>query len=233
MPAAVSGSTQQQASNCGCEVVGHRSCEQRAKTQSCQVLPARRGQSSDASNLDADGRKICKAAQRIGSNCVGSLRKVTLQGAEHGEGYELVQDQLGSHQVAHGFGILPGYAYDPGDRRKQGAAQELVRKALAGDMLLSAQVLLLSAAALCAGLGIAWVDSRPGWDDTGVTAVAIAAAAGLAALLGSRPWLAAALVAAPLLIAGLAGGHPGVLLAVPFALAGAYTGRLVRTISRP
>ena len=40
------------------------------------------------------------------------------------------------------------YAYDPGDRRKQRAAQELVRKALAGDMLLSAQVLAEFAATL-------------------------------------------------------------------------------------
>jgi len=40
------------------------------------------------------------------------------------------------------------YAYDPGDRRKQRAAQELVRKALAGDTLLSAQVLAEFAATL-------------------------------------------------------------------------------------
>ena len=40
------------------------------------------------------------------------------------------------------------YAYDPGDRRKQRAAQELVRKALAGEMLLSAQVLAEFAATL-------------------------------------------------------------------------------------
>jgi hypothetical protein len=82
--------------------------------------------------------------------------------------------------------------------------------------------------ALVAGLAIAWVDTRPTWDDTGVTAVAIAIAAGLAAVLGSRPWLAAALVAGPLLVAGLAHGNTGVLLAIPFALAGAYAGRLVR-----
>ncbi len=33
------------------------------------------------------------------------------------------------------------YAYDPSDRRKQQTARELVRKALAGDVLLSTQVL--------------------------------------------------------------------------------------------
>ena len=40
------------------------------------------------------------------------------------------------------------YAYDSGDRRKQRAAQELVRKALEGDMRLSAQVLAEFAATL-------------------------------------------------------------------------------------
>ena len=33
------------------------------------------------------------------------------------------------------------YAYDPGDSRKQRIAQELIRRALAGDCLLSTQVL--------------------------------------------------------------------------------------------
>jgi predicted nucleic acid-binding protein len=40
------------------------------------------------------------------------------------------------------------YAYDPGDSRKQRIAQGLVRKALAGDVLVSAQVLAEFAATL-------------------------------------------------------------------------------------
>jgi predicted nucleic acid-binding protein len=40
------------------------------------------------------------------------------------------------------------YAYDPGDQRKQRIAQGLVRKALAGDILVSAQVLAEFAATL-------------------------------------------------------------------------------------
>jgi hypothetical protein len=91
----------------------------------------------------------------------------------------------------------------------------------------SVQVLLLSAAALCAGLGIAWVDSRPGWDDTGVIAGALLIAAALAALARVPPWLAALLVAGPILAAELSKGT-GVLLAIPFAIAGAYAGVLVR-----
>ena len=40
------------------------------------------------------------------------------------------------------------YAYDPGDPRKQRLAQNLVRKALAGDILVSTQVLAEFAATL-------------------------------------------------------------------------------------
>jgi hypothetical protein len=47
-----------------------------------------------------------------------------------------------------------------------------------------------STLAFCAGLAIAWIDTRPHWDDTGITV--------------------------------------GVLLAIPFTLAGAYTGALIR-----
>jgi hypothetical protein len=91
----------------------------------------------------------------------------------------------------------------------------------------SAQVLLGSAAALCAGLGIAWVDSRPGWDDAGLTAAALVITAALASLARVPPWLAAVLVAGPMLVAELSSGT-GVLLAIPFAIAGACAGVFVR-----
>ncbi|CAN5200983.1 hypothetical protein BH18CHL2_BH18CHL2_10040 [soil metagenome] len=49
--------------------------------------------------------------------------------------------------------------------------------------------------AVAAGVFIAFIDSRPTWDDTGVTAgLAIIAAAGSLALSGRRPWLWALLV---------------------------------------
>jgi hypothetical protein len=88
-------------------------------------------------------------------------------------------------------------------------------------------VLIASALILCAGLGIAWIDTRPQWDDTGVTAGALAIVAALGSLAQVPPSLAAALVAGPILVAELPGGA-GVLLAIPFALAGAYVGALVR-----
>ena len=44
--------------------------------------------------------------------------------------------------------------------------------------------------ALVAGIAIAFLDSRPGWDDTGITAVCLAVAAAFAAAIaGRRPWL--------------------------------------------
>jgi hypothetical protein len=87
--------------------------------------------------------------------------------------------------------------------------------------------LLGTALSLGAGLAIAWVDTRPGWDDTGVTAGLLAIAAAAGALARVPPWLAAALAAGPLLIAELPRGT-GVLLAIPVALVGAYVGELVR-----
>jgi hypothetical protein len=92
-----------------------------------------------------------------------------------------------------------------------------------------ARVVLASALTLGAGLAIAWLDTRPGWDDTGITAGALAIAAGLGALAGVPAWLAAALVAGPAVVAELSGGA-GVLLAVPIALAGACAGALARRL---
>jgi uncharacterized RDD family membrane protein YckC len=80
---------------------------------------------------------------------------------------------------------------------------------------------------LGAGLAITWIDTRPQWDDTGITAVAVLIIAALGTLAGVAPWLSATLVAGPILVAELSGGM-GVLLAIPFALAGAYVGAFVR-----
>ena len=77
------------------------------------------------------------------------------------------------------------------------------------------------------GVAIAWVDTRPTWDDTGVTAGALLAASGIGALGGLRPWLAAALAVSPLLVAEFRGTNTGVLLAPVVALVGAYGGAAV------
>jgi len=96
-----------------------------------------------------------------------------------------------------------------------GAAAESWRRALTGVLLLAA------------GTAIAWVDTRPSWDDAGVTAGAVAVAAVLGGLSRMSPWLVSALVSAPLLVSELPNGA-GVILAVPFALVGAFSGALLR-----
>ena len=87
---------------------------------------------------------------------------------------------------------------------------------------------IVCAGALAAGLAIAWVDSRPTWDDTGISAAALFVASGVAAALGVRWWLAALLVAGPLLVAEWRGVGPGLLLPPAIALIGGVLGALVR-----
>jgi hypothetical protein len=88
------------------------------------------------------------------------------------------------------------------------------------------RTVILAAAAVAVGVTIAFVDSRPTWDDTMVTALALwLAGAGFAFLGRHRPWLWTALVAVwvPLLeMPGPAGA--GSLLAFVFAFGGAGFG---------
>ncbi|MEA2621307.1 MAG: hypothetical protein QOH61_217 [Chloroflexota bacterium] len=83
--------------------------------------------------------------------------------------------------------------------------------------------------AVLVGLAIAWADSRPGWDDTAITAASLWLAGAAFAFLGRhRPWLWTVLVAGwiPLLEIG---GPTGLwsLLALVFAFGGAALGTIV------
>lgn len=98
-------------------------------------------------------------------------------------------------------------------------------------MKLGPRSMLICAGLLCAGAAIAWVDTRPKWDDTGITAVAVVITAATGALGGVRYWLSAALTVAPLLAVELPAGV-GVLLAVPLALGGSVVGHFVRRLIR-
>jgi hypothetical protein len=82
-----------------------------------------------------------------------------------------------------------------------------------------------------AGVVIAWVDTRPNWDDTGVTAGALVIVAGIAALSGLRWWITTALVVCPLLLAEFRSGGCGLALAPVFSVVGAVGGALVRRIA--
>jgi len=83
-----------------------------------------------------------------------------------------------------------------------------------------------------AGLAIARMDTRSHWDDTGMTAAALAVAAGLGAAAGVRPWLAAVLAGLPLVVAEWSGSGT-ILLVFLFPLAGALGGWFLRrTLAR-
>jgi hypothetical protein len=94
---------------------------------------------------------------------------------------------------------------------------------------------LLFGVALGLGLLIAYVDSRPTWDDTGISAFAVLASCGLLGTLGpQRPWLWAVGVGIWIPIFGILSTHNyGSLLALPFAFAGAYMGMLFRKLLVP
>jgi hypothetical protein len=94
--------------------------------------------------------------------------------------------------------------------------------------------------AIVAGIGIAYVDSRPGWDDTGITAALLALGALVAVLLegSGRPvrvaaiavlvgiWIPILEIAAP--------GSNGPLLAFVFSAVGAFVGWVVvRGLTKP
>ena len=84
--------------------------------------------------------------------------------------------------------------------------------------------------ALGAGVVIGLVDSSPGWDSTGITAVSLfLVAAVIAWIAGDRPWLWALLVGLPTPILEIAQtGRHGSVLALGFATAGAAAGWATR-----
>jgi hypothetical protein len=94
---------------------------------------------------------------------------------------------------------------------------------------------LLLAPAIGLGLLIAYVDSRPNWDDTGVTAAAIlVSCAVLSAASPDRPWLWALAVGVWVPIAAISlTRNYGALLALLVAFAGAYAGMAFRKILKP
>lgn len=97
-------------------------------------------------------------------------------------------------------------------------------------------VLLMVAVTM--GVAIAWVDSRPHWDDAGIIAGSLLLSAGALGLIGPRrPWLWALAIGMwiPLnLIARQMASHTATLgsasslVILAFPMAGAYAGMAVR-----
>jgi hypothetical protein len=92
---------------------------------------------------------------------------------------------------------------------------------------------MLVVVALGLGLAIAYVDSRPNWDDTVVTAVAILVSCGLLGAMGPKlPWLWALAVGLWIPLCGIVRAQNyGSLLALAVAFAGAYAGMALRRVS--
>ena len=88
----------------------------------------------------------------------------------------------------------------------------------------------LAVVALGGGVLIGLVDSSPGWDSTGITAITLFLVAGVVALIaGDRPWLWALLVGLPTPILEITQtGTTGSVLALAFATGGAAAGWAVR-----
>ena len=91
---------------------------------------------------------------------------------------------------------------------------------------------LLLLAALAVGLALGLVDSSPGWDDTGVSAAAVfAAAAAFGATRPSRAWLWALAVGLWIPVLGIVvRDNYGALLALVPALLGALAGAGARRL---
>jgi hypothetical protein len=94
--------------------------------------------------------------------------------------------------------------------------------------------LLLLSVALLVGLGIGLVDTRPHWDDTGITVGALLAATGAFGLIHPRnAWLWALAVGIWIPVLNIAQTHnAGSILALAFAFAGAYAGAFGRRLAQ-
>jgi hypothetical protein len=87
--------------------------------------------------------------------------------------------------------------------------------------------------ALVAGGAIAWVDSRPGWDDTGVTAGLLFLAALLCALPTRRWYVVAIVVALPLIVVERRSIGTASVVVLGIAMAGAAVGSAIGKTRRP
>jgi hypothetical protein len=88
--------------------------------------------------------------------------------------------------------------------------------------------------ALAVGVGVALIDSSPGWDSTGITAGLLFLGAAAAAAIGrDRPWLWALLVGLPTpLVETVRDGNTGSWLAMVFAALGAAVGWAISRMAR-
>ena len=91
----------------------------------------------------------------------------------------------------------------------------------------------LFAAAAAVGLLIAWVDMRPGWDDAGVTVLALFLSAGIIGLfVRRRAWLFGLAVGIWISLWGIvAARDPLFLVLLAFPMAGVHAGWALRKLA--
>ena len=89
---------------------------------------------------------------------------------------------------------------------------------------------IVLALAVLSGLAIAWIDSRPNWDDTGITVGMILGAATIFGLFTSRrPWMTALAVCIWVPLFEIFTSHnPGPLMAIFPGFIGAYLGYFIK-----
>jgi hypothetical protein len=88
--------------------------------------------------------------------------------------------------------------------------------------------------ALALGGLVTYVDTRPTWDDTGVTAAALLVISGGLGFLGpKRPWLWALAVGVWIPLLGVRTQNYAAMLALVVAFVGAYGGMAIRTWLSP
>jgi hypothetical protein len=89
---------------------------------------------------------------------------------------------------------------------------------------------ILLAVGVAVGLGLAYLDSLPNWDDSGILAAGMLIASGLLTLAGGRPaWLVALSIGIWIPArAILGGGDPLIAAVLVFAFLGSYAGSLFR-----
>ncbi len=100
-------------------------------------------------------------------------------------------------------------------------------------MIQSQRFAVLLFISFVAGLAIGWVDSRPTWDDTGITAGSIfLVSAAIGALMPSRAWVWGLAVGCGVpLFSLLSHGNPAALVSFVIAFAGSYAGAFSRSIT--
>ena len=92
---------------------------------------------------------------------------------------------------------------------------------------------ILLVVAVVIGVAIAYVDSRPSWDDTAITVGSLVLSTGLLAFFSPKqPWIWALAVGIWIPLFAVAGAHNyGGVIALVFAFVGAYGGMLLRRVT--